>query len=110
MMQKVTHRLTRQSLERLRSPKNKKNMKFPNWPKVRLYALRGVGLTAMDMGWGGRPGKSDPYIRAHIGKAKFDDRARYIEDSVDPDFFRCIELDAELPGAPLVVEVMDYDG
>lgn len=77
---------------------------------MRLYALRGVGLTAMDMGWGGRPGKSDPYIRAKIGKAVVDDRARYIEDSVDPDFFRCIELDAELPGAPLVVEVMDYDG
>ena len=57
----------------------------------------------MDVGWGGRPGKSDPYLKATIGKNKYDGRKLRIEDSVDPDFYTCIELDAELPGAPLVV-------
>ena len=71
--------------------------------KVRLYVLRGKGLAAMDVGWGGRPGKSDPYLKATIGKNKYDGRKLRIEDSVDPDFYTCIELDAELPGAPLVV-------
>ena len=28
---------------------------------------------------------------------------------MNADFFKCIELDCELPGAPLVVEVMDCD-
>jgi hypothetical protein len=63
----------------------------------------------MDEGWGGRPGKSDPYLRCKIGKHTVDQRHKYIEDSVDPDFFECIEMDCELPGAPLVVEVMDMD-
>ena len=77
--------------------------------KVRLYCLRGKGLAAMDMGWGGRPGKSDPYLKVRCGKALHDGRKDKIDDSVDPDFYTCIELDAELPGAPLVVDVMDHD-
>ncbi len=31
--------------------------------QIRLYVLASTNLTAMDMGFGGRPGKSDPYIR-----------------------------------------------
>jgi hypothetical protein len=48
---------------------------------VRLYVMRGIGLAAMDEGWGGRPGKSDPYIKASIGKSVYNNRPNYIEDS-----------------------------
>jgi hypothetical protein len=30
--------------------------------------MRGLGLAAMDEGWNGRPGASDPYLRAVCGK------------------------------------------
>ena len=36
--------------------------------QVRLYVMRGLGLAAMDEGWNGRPGASDPYLRAICGK------------------------------------------
>ena len=52
----------------------------PKSYKVRLYVMRGTDLAAMDEGWGGRPGKSDPYLRAHIGKQSFDDRENFIEN------------------------------
>ena len=35
----------------------------PQGYKIRLYALKANNLTAMDMGIGGRPGKSDPYLK-----------------------------------------------
>lgn len=31
--------------------------------KLRLYVLAATNLTPMDMGFGGRPGKSDPYLK-----------------------------------------------
>ena len=55
--------------------------------KVRLYLLRAKGLAAMDESWGGRPGKSDPYVRCSVGKSKYNGRKWHIEDSVDPDFY-----------------------
>ena len=39
----------------------------------------------------------------------YDNSINFQEDLCDCDFFECIELDAALPGPPLVVEVMDKD-
>jgi hypothetical protein len=73
--------------------------------KVRLYVMRGLHLAAMDPGFGGRPGKSDPYLRVTCGKKVYDNRKNFVEDVVECDFFDCVEMDVELPGAPLTVEV-----
>ena len=40
----------------------------PKGYKVRLYVLQALNLTPMDIGIGGRPGKSDPYLRISLGK------------------------------------------
>ncbi|CAB1121420.1 unnamed protein product [Ectocarpus sp. CCAP 1310/34] len=40
----------------------------PKGYKVRLYVLQALNLTAMDVGIGGRPGKSDPYLKVKLGK------------------------------------------
>lgn len=82
----------------------------PQGYKVRLYALKANNLTAMDIGIGGRPGKSDPYLKVKLGKQTFDDRANAIDDVTDADFYQMIELNAELPGtSQLIVSVMDKD-
>jgi hypothetical protein len=82
----------------------------PQGYKVRLYVLQGTKFTPMDPGWNGRPGKSDPYLKVELGKECFNGRASYFEDAVDCDFYTCIELNAELPGAgQLIVSVMDAD-
>lgn len=41
---------------------------IPKGYKMRLYVLQAINLTPMDMGLGGRPGKSDPYLRVKLGK------------------------------------------
>jgi hypothetical protein len=86
------------------------NLLKPQNYKIRLYVLRGIGLTPMDEGWGGRPGKSDPYLKVTLGKEKFDDRENKIDDVTDVDFYKAIELNAELPGASrMVINCMDHD-
>lgn len=40
----------------------------PHAYKVRLYVLQALNLTPMDLGIGGRPGKSDPYLKVSLGK------------------------------------------
>lgn len=40
----------------------------PKGYKMRLYVLQALNLTPMDIGIGGRPGKSDPYLRISLGK------------------------------------------
>ncbi|CAM9836499.1 unnamed protein product, partial [Hapterophycus canaliculatus] len=67
--------------------------------KVRLYVLQALNLTAMDLGIGGRPGKSDPYLKIKLGKESFDDSKNYVEDVTDADFYKCIQLNSTLPGA-----------
>ena len=57
---------------------------------VRLYCLRGVGLTPMDMNFMGRPGRSDPYLRVQLGKFKFNDRKNAVDDVIDCDFYKFI--------------------
>ncbi|CAN0416970.1 unnamed protein product, partial [Scytosiphon promiscuus] len=41
---------------------------LPKGYKLRLYCLQALNLTPMDMGIGGRPGKSDPYLKVKLGK------------------------------------------
>eukprot|EP00602_Paraphysomonas_sp_CaronLab_P003319 CAMPEP_0185019240 /NCGR_PEP_ID=MMETSP1103-20130426/1865_1 /TAXON_ID=36769 /ORGANISM="Paraphysomonas bandaiensis, Strain Caron Lab Isolate" /LENGTH=1852 /DNA_ID=CAMNT_0027549443 /DNA_START=18 /DNA_END=5573 /DNA_ORIENTATION=+ len=82
----------------------------PQGYKIRLYVLRGTNLTPMDIGFGGRPGKSDPYLKVKLGKEKFDDRENAIDDVTDVDFYKLVEFNAELPGfSQLVISVMDKD-
>ncbi|KAJ8599899.1 hypothetical protein CTAYLR_002819 [Chrysophaeum taylorii] len=82
----------------------------PRGYKIRLYVIRGIGLTPMDPGFMGRPGKSDPYLRVELGKTKFDDRKNYVPDATDVDLYKVVELNTELPGgSQLVVDLLDYD-
>jgi len=87
-----------------------KQLLKPSMYTVRLYVLRGLSFTPMDIGMFGRPGKSDPYLKVNVGDDKFNDRKNYISDATDVDFYKCIELHTELPGASLLeIECMDYD-
>eukprot|EP00752_Nemacystus_decipiens_P012043 g10677.t1 len=82
----------------------------PKHYKVRLYVLQALNLTPMDLGIGGRPGKSDPYLRVRLGKESFNDKKNYIDDVTDADFYKVIELNSTLPGASqLQIDVVDYD-
>lgn len=82
----------------------------PKKYKVRLYVLRALKLTPMDIGLDGKPSKSDPYLRVKLGKSTFDDREHAIDNAVDVDLYKCIEFDAELPGtSQLIIDVMDKD-
>jgi len=77
---------------------------------VRLYVLRGLSLAPMDVSLFGGPGKSDPYLKVNIGDDVYDDRKNFIKDQTEVDFYKCIELHTELPGAGLLeIEVKDYD-
>jgi hypothetical protein len=77
---------------------------------IRCYFLMGKQLNPMDVGLGGKPGKSDPYLKIKLGKEKFNDRKNYVDDVTDVDFYKLVELKAELPGASsLDIQVMDYD-
>eukprot|EP00604_Paraphysomonas_vestita_P002816 CAMPEP_0174818892 /NCGR_PEP_ID=MMETSP1107-20130205/1828_1 /TAXON_ID=36770 /ORGANISM="Paraphysomonas vestita, Strain GFlagA" /LENGTH=1810 /DNA_ID=CAMNT_0016031457 /DNA_START=453 /DNA_END=5885 /DNA_ORIENTATION=- len=82
----------------------------PQQYKVRLYVLAGKNLTPMDMGFGGRPGKSDPYLKVKLGKELFDDRENAVDDVTDVDIYKLVEFNAELPGySQLHISVMDKD-
>ena len=48
----------------------------PKKYKVRCYVMRALGLAPMDEGWDGSPGKSDPYLRANLGKKTYDNQVR----------------------------------
>ncbi|CAM9803499.1 unnamed protein product, partial [Hapterophycus canaliculatus] len=72
---------------------------LPKGYKLRLYCLQALNLTPMDIGIGGRPGKSDPYLKVKLGKEVFSDVDNYIDDVTDADLYRCVELNCELPGA-----------
>lgn len=82
----------------------------PQGYKIRLYAMRAMNLTPMDMGFGGRPGKSDPYLKVKLGKERFNDRENAVDDATDVDFYKLVEFNAELPGySQLIINVMDKD-
>jgi hypothetical protein len=82
----------------------------PQQYKIRLYVLAGKNLTPMDMGFGGRPGKSDPYLKVRLGKEIYDDRENAVDDVTDVDIYKMVEFNAELPGySQLHISVMDKD-
>ena len=82
----------------------------PKLYKVRLYCLRGVSLAKMDIGVTGKPESSDPYLIVKLGKFKYNDVENAVDDATDVDFYKYIEMDAELPGtSQLQINVMDKD-
>lgn len=85
-------------------------LRSPQSYVCRLYVLRGLRLTPMDPGFGGRPGKSDPYLKVKLGGVIFDDRKNAVDDATDVDFYKMIEFGCELPGvSQLTVQVYDHD-
>ena len=58
----------------------------------------------------GRPGKSDPYLKLQLGKAKINDRKNYIDNTTEPAFFKSFTMEASLPGPSMLsIKAMDYD-
>lgn len=58
----------------------------------------------------GRPAKSDPYLRVHLGNNIFDDRENAIDNVTEADLYKAIEFNTELPGtSQLIIEVMDHN-
>jgi hypothetical protein len=85
-------------------------LRIPQAYVCRLYVLRGLNLTPMDPGFGGRPGKSDPYLKVKLGDVIFDDRKNAVDDVTDVDFYKMIEFGCELPGiSQLTLQVFDHD-
>ena len=58
---------------------------------IYLYICKCLGLD-------GKPAKSDPYLKVTLGDFVFNDRKNAVNDVTDVDFYKLIELDAELPG------------
>jgi hypothetical protein len=82
----------------------------PKSYKVRLYALKSIGLTGMDTDIFGNVAKSDPYLKVSLGKFKLNDRKNAINDATDVDHYMMVEIDVELPGtSQLQIKVMDKD-
>ena len=62
----------------------------------------------MDRDMFGKPSKSDPYLKVHLGKETFNDRKNAVDDVTDVDLYKLIEFNADLPGtSQLVIDVMD---
>ncbi|RHY35089.1 hypothetical protein DYB32_000418 [Aphanomyces invadans] len=77
---------------------------------VRVYILNGEGFQPMDPGFDGKPGKSDPYLVLQLGKTTINDRKNYIDDVVDPDFYKLFEINCDFPGAStLHLKAYDFD-
>ncbi|EQC29479.1 hypothetical protein SDRG_12727 [Saprolegnia diclina VS20] len=77
---------------------------------VRVYVLNGHGFAPMDSGIRGKPTKSDPYLKLTLGKDGINDRKNYVEDTVDPDFYKMYEFHCSFPGAStLHIDAFDHD-
>ncbi|OQS01372.1 hypothetical protein ACHHYP_01203 [Achlya hypogyna] len=78
--------------------------------QVRVYVLNGTNFAPMDPSLDGTPGKSDPYLVLRLGKEKINDRKNFIEDVVDPDFYKVFEFNVQFPGAStLTIDAFDHD-
>jgi hypothetical protein len=87
-----------------------KQLLTPTEVVVRLYALSAVNLAAKDIGYGGRPGRSDPYLKVTLGKHKFDDRKNAVDDTNEVHLFKMIEFQTQLPGeSHLNINIFDKD-
>lgn len=72
---------------------------------VRVYVLKGHSFMGMDDN-----GLSDPYLKLKLGKVKINDKKNYLPETVNPEFFRCFEINTTLPGpSSLEIEAWDYD-
>ena len=92
------------------SPLDMSQIRNPQTYVCRLYILRGLNFTPMDPGFGGRPGKSDPYLKIKLGDVIFDDRENAVDDAIDVDFYKMVEFGCELPGvSQLQLQVYDHD-
>ena len=65
-----------------------------------------MAFSLQPMDWNGL---SDPYLKLQLGESEIDDCANYLSDTVDPEFYKCFELKAELPVPHNSVEVWDHD-
>ncbi|EQC29478.1 hypothetical protein SDRG_12726 [Saprolegnia diclina VS20] len=78
--------------------------------QVRVYVLNGSNFAPMDPSLDGTPGKSDPYLILRLGKETINDRKNYIDDVVDPDFYKVFEFNVHFPGAStLTIDAFDHD-
>jgi hypothetical protein len=72
---------------------------------VRVYVLSARGLLPADTN-----GSADPFVVARIGNQTVGKSAWRLNDTLEPDFLRCLELQVTLPGATVLrVEVRDWD-
>lgn len=73
--------------------------------KVFLYMIEGFNFAQRDLF-----SASDPYLKVHCGKSKFNDRDNYQLDTAEPKFFKCYQFKVDFPGSPtLAIEAYDYD-
>ncbi|CAE7848142.1 FER1L6, partial [Symbiodinium sp. KB8] len=71
---------------------------------VRVYVMDGRDFIPTD----GNSG--DPYLVLTLGDEKVSDRKRYIPKTLSPQFYRCLEIKANLPGpSRLHIAAWDYD-
>mmetsp|Transcript_5390 Transcript_5390/g.11976 ORF Transcript_5390/g.11976 Transcript_5390/m.11976 type:complete len:1776 (-) Transcript_5390:2182-7509(-) len=79
---------------------------IPRQVHIRVNVLKGFNFTPMDIG----SGKSDPYLILKLGRQKINDKKNYLNNEVNPCFYKTFELQTELPGASvLTIKAMDYD-
>eukprot|EP01006_Ploeotia_vitrea_P043964 TRINITY_DN66795_c5_g1_i1.p1 TRINITY_DN66795_c5_g1~~TRINITY_DN66795_c5_g1_i1.p1 ORF type:complete len:1371 (-),score=823.25 TRINITY_DN66795_c5_g1_i1:1409-5521(-) len=72
---------------------------------VRVYILKGHQLTPQDSN-----GFSDPYVIVSTGQHTTTKKeGGLVEKTNDPEFFKCFEMRAQIPGDPLKITVMDHD-
>lgn len=72
---------------------------------VRLYVISAYDLSSRDNG-----SDSDPYLNITLGNKVFNERANYITDEPNPDFYKCFEFEAIFPGCPMMnVQIYDFD-
>jgi len=64
---------------------------------VRVYILDAYGVPPKD-----RYSLSDPYMRLKLGRTEINEKDNYIQDSANPEFYKCYELKTSLPGASLL--------